>query len=127
VRLGYWLVTPLFHVFPLPQRAGFRESFRFAGEAADNGYSILVFPEGMRTPDGNLSPFRMGIGMLAASLNLPIVPMHIHGLWEIKKTGRRGFAPWGAIRVVVGEPIRVGPETDPVAITKTLEDAVRGL
>jgi hypothetical protein len=31
---GYWLMTPLFHAFPLPQRGGFRESFRFAGDAA---------------------------------------------------------------------------------------------
>ena len=60
---AYWSMTPLFHVFPLPQRGGFRESFRFAGDAADKGYSVLVFPEGLRTPDGKLWPFRSGIGL----------------------------------------------------------------
>src|SRR5436853_7772323 len=44
-RLGYWLVTALFNVFPLPQFSGLRESFRFAGESADRGYSVLGFPE----------------------------------------------------------------------------------
>ena len=127
VRAGYWLMTPLFHAFPLPQRAGFRESFRFAGEAADKGYSVMVFPEGMRTPDGQIWPFRSGIGLLASSLNLPVVPMRIHGLWEVKKSGRRGFAPWGAIRVHVGDAIRLAPGMDPAEITRTLEKAVRSL
>src|SRR5439155_22301629 len=45
-QLGYWLATLLFNVFPLPQLSGFRESFRFAGESVDRGYSVLVFPEG---------------------------------------------------------------------------------
>jgi len=126
-RVSYWLMTPLFHVFPLPQRGGFRESFRFAGDAADQGYSVLVFPEGLRTPDGKLWPFRSGIGLLASSLGLPIVPMHIHGLWEVKLSGRRGFARWGAIQVNVGEPLRFAPGADAAAITRTLEAAVRSL
>src|SRR4029077_2402813 len=41
-QLGYWPLRPLFNVFPLPQFSGFRESFRFAGESADRGYSLLV-------------------------------------------------------------------------------------
>jgi lysophospholipid acyltransferase (LPLAT)-like uncharacterized protein len=126
-RAGYWLMTPLFHAFPLPQRGGFRESFRFAGEAASKGYSVLVFPEGMRTPDGEMHPFRAGIGLLASGLDLPVVPMRIHGLWEIKKSGRRGFAPWGKIRVSIGDPIRFPRETDPVEITRALENAVWSL
>jgi long-chain acyl-CoA synthetase len=126
-RALYWLMTPLFHVFPLPQRAGFRESFRYAGEAVDRGYSVLVFPEGVRTPDGNLQPFRGGIGMLAASLDAPIVPMRIHGLWELKISGRRGFAPWGAIKVHVGDPIVCPRDADPAELTRMLERAVQGL
>ncbi len=63
-QAGYWLVTALFNVFPLPQRSGFRESFRFAGESADRGYSVLVFPEGELTPDGRIAAFQSGVGML---------------------------------------------------------------
>jgi long-chain acyl-CoA synthetase len=126
-RAGYWLMTPLFHAFPLPQRGGFRESFRFAGDAAGKGYSVLVFPEGMRTPDGNLHPFRAGIGLLASGLHLPVVPMRIHGLWEIKKSGRRGIAPWGKIRVSIGDPLRFPRDADPGEITRILESVVRSL
>jgi long-chain acyl-CoA synthetase len=127
MRAAYWSLTPLFHAFPLPQRGGFRESFKFAGETADKGYSIMVFPEGMRTPDGKIAPFRRGIGLLGADLGLPVVPMRIHGLWELKVRGRRGFAPWGAVRVNVGDPIRFSPGSDPEMITRTLQTAVLSL
>lgn len=125
--VSYWLMTPLFHVFPLPQRGGFRESFRFAADAADKGYSVLVFPEGLRTPDGKLWPFRSGIGLLVSSLGLPVVPMRIHGLWEVKVSQRRGSAPWGAIRVNVADPLRFPAGSDPAQITQALENAVRSL
>jgi len=42
-RMNYFLVVALFNVFPLPRTSGFRESFRFAGELADRGFSVLVF------------------------------------------------------------------------------------
>ncbi len=72
-QLGYWLVTLLFNVFPLPQLSGFRESFRFAGESADRGYSVLVFPEGEvnNSEDGRMAPFQGGIGLLADGMLRP--------------------------------------------------------
>src|SRR5262249_44369284 len=39
------LGVSLLNLFPLPREAGFRESFAYAGEAVDRGYSVLVFPE----------------------------------------------------------------------------------
>ncbi len=125
--VAYWLMTPLFHVFPLPQRAGFRESFQYAGEVADKGYNVLVFPEGARTKDGQIAPFRSGIGLLAANLRLPVIPMRIKGLWELKAKGQRVIAPRGAISVTVGKPIRFSPEATAEQITATLEAAVKSL
>jgi len=124
--LGYWLVVGLFNVFPLPQRSGFRESFRFAGESVDRGYSVLVFPEGELTPDGKLHPFQSGIGLLARNLRLPIVPMRIDGLWEVKLTGWR-FARPGKVRVTIGAPVTYPPETPPEQIARELESRVRGI
>ena len=120
-RLRYVLVVALFNVFPLPQRTGFRESFAFAGESVDRGYSILVFPEGRRTQDGNLSPFQTGIGLLANNLSLPIIPIRIDGLLELKKRGQKISRP-GTVRVTIGSPVSFSPGTDPVHIAKTLEE-----
>ncbi|HEX3584855.1 MAG TPA: AMP-binding protein, partial [Candidatus Angelobacter sp.] len=78
-QLQYALTAAFFNVFSLPQRSKYRESFRFAGELADKGYSVVIFPEGRRTETGEMSPFRSGIGLLATQLNLPIIPMRIDG------------------------------------------------
>jgi hypothetical protein len=53
--------------------------------------------------------------------------MRIHGLWEIKKSGRRGIAPWGKIRVSIGDPIRFPRDANPAEITQILESVVRSL
>ena len=53
-RISYMLVVSLFNVFPLPRRSGYRESFAYAGELTDRGESILIFPEGELTPDGEI-------------------------------------------------------------------------
>jgi long-chain acyl-CoA synthetase len=123
-RLDYFLVVALFNVFPLPQRSGFRESFSYAGESADRGYSVLVFPEGGRTTDGKLSPFRAGIGLLAKRLNLPVLPIRIDGLFELRRAGRHAARP-GTVRVSVGAPIRFPPEASPEMITEKLATVVR--
>lgn len=120
-KLRYALVVALFNVFPLPQRTGFRESFAFAGESVDRGYSILVFPEGRRTQDGNLSPFQTGIGMLANNLNLPIVPIRIDGLFELKMKGQKLARP-GTVKVSIGSAVFFSTGTDPLHIAKALEE-----
>jgi long-chain acyl-CoA synthetase len=119
-KISYGLVVALFNVFPLPQQTGFRESFAFAGELADRGYSVLVFPEGMRTKDGQLSPFRAGVGLLAANLNLPVVPIRIDGLYELKKAEKKFSRP-GTVVVTVGPVLRVDREADPMTIARELE------
>ncbi len=119
-KVGYYLVVALFDVFPLPQQSGVRESFAYAGESADRGYSVLVYPEGQRTPDGKPTPFRSGLGMLAARLNVPVLPLRIDGLWEMKLKGHKIARP-GQLKVVIGKPMRFPPETPPEEITNQVE------
>ena len=119
-RAGYYLVVALFNVFPLPQQSGVRESFAYAGESVDRGFSVLVYPEGVRTPDGKPAPFRSGVGMLASRLNIPVVPMRIDGLYQMKMAGRKIARP-GELTVVIGKPMRFPPETPAEEITNQIE------
>jgi long-chain acyl-CoA synthetase len=125
---GYWLATALFNVFPLPQHSGFRESFRFAGESADRGYSLLVFPEGEvnNSEDGRMAPFQSGIGLLTENLRLPIIPMRLDGVWQMKRERRR-LAHFGEITVHIGAPLTFPPDTPPEEIARNLESIVLGL
>ncbi|MBI3668379.1 MAG: AMP-binding protein [Acidobacteria bacterium] len=119
-QLGYALAVVLFNVFPLPQHSGFRESFQFAGESVDRGYSVLVFPEGEVARDGKLARFRSGIGLLANRLSLPVVPLRIDGLFELKQRKKRN-ARFGQIRVTLGAPVKFPGDADPEQITRELE------
>jgi long-chain acyl-CoA synthetase len=125
-RVQWTLGVALLNLFPMPREAGFRKSFAYAGEAVDRGYSVLVFPEGRHTDDGRLRPFRTGIGLLANNLGIPILPMRIDGLFEVKKA-RKKFAPPGKIQVHIGRPLRFAPETDAKEIAQSLQRAVEKL
>ena len=125
-RVQWTLGVALLNLFPLPRQSGFRKSFAYAGEAVDHGYSVLVFPEGKHTEDGNLCPFRTGVGLLANNLRIPILPMRIDGLFEIKHAGKKFAAP-GKIQVRIGKPVQFAPETDPEEIARTLQKAVENL
>jgi long-chain acyl-CoA synthetase len=127
-QLGYGLVTLLFNVFPLPQHSGFRESFRFAGESADRGYSILIFPEGEvnNSEAGRMAAFQSGIGLLAENLRIPIVPMRLDGVWQMKRERRR-LAHSGEVTVRIGAPVVFPRGTPSDEIARALEVLVKNL
>ena len=127
-QLSYFLVVSLFNVFPLPQLSGLRESFRFAGESADRDYSLLIFPEGIvndrDTPD--MVPFQPGIGLLAQNLHIPIVPIRLDGVWQMKQQHRR-LAHLGELTIHMGAPVTFPPETPPAEIASQLQSLLRAL
>jgi long-chain acyl-CoA synthetase len=127
-QLGYWLVTALFNVFALPQFSGFRQSFRFAGESVDRGYSVLIFPEGEvnNSSDGRMAPFQSGIGVLALNLALPIIPMRLDGVWQMKQEHRR-LAHHNEIIVHIGAPQSFPPGTSAAEIARQLQATVQSL
>ena len=120
----YLLVAFFFNVFAMPQHSGFRRSFTFAGEMMDLGYSVLVFPEGLRSSDGQLHTFRAGIGLLAKQLNAPIVPVRIDGIYELAQQGKH-FAPSGAITINIGTPIHCSLQNTAEQISQELEGRVK--
>jgi long-chain acyl-CoA synthetase len=124
--IGYWLVTALFNVFPLPRLRGFRKSFAHAGEAMDRGYSVMIFPEGTRSRDGQVQTFRAGIGLLTQLSRVPIVPVALIGLGEMRGSKTRWFHS-GRLAVHVGEAVAAEEEIDPAQLTAKLEESIRRL
>jgi long-chain acyl-CoA synthetase len=125
-QLNYVLISALFNVFSLPQKAKYRESFRFAGELADQGYNVLIFPEGRRTETGEMSPFRSGIGLLATHLNLPVIPMRIDGMFPLK-AAKKHYARPGTIQVRIGDPVRFDANANAEEIATELRKRVAKL
>jgi long-chain acyl-CoA synthetase len=125
-RPRYFLALSLFNVFPLPKQSGFLQSFSFAGNLADRGWNVLVFPEGKTSEDGKMAAFRSGIGLLAKQLSLPVVPIFLDGLFDLKQAGRIVARP-GHVRVAIGRPLRFSRERDADEVTAEIERAVRAL
>jgi long-chain acyl-CoA synthetase len=124
--LAYLAITALFNVFPLPRSTGFRRSFAHAGEALDRGYSVLIFPEGHRSEDGLLHAFRPGIGLLATQSQVPVLPIALQGLGELKSK-KSGWFRSRKLTVHVGSIFALEPGSEPADITRQLEEQVRKL
>ena len=124
--LNYYLAALFFNAFPLPQReAGARQTLRYIGDVLEEGFSVLIFPEGRRSTTGAIDTFRPGIGMIASRLNVPVVPVRIDGLDRVLHPTARMARP-GRVRVAFGAPMRVTGD-DYEAIAKQVENAVRAL
>lgn len=100
---------------PLNRSDG-RKALKSMNQAAGRiaaGASVVIFPEGTRTKDGSLLPFKRGAFMLAAKAGVPIVPFTINGSREINPRNRIELSP-GTIRITFGSPIGVAgvPEAE---------------
>ena len=123
-RLNYYLAAFFFNAFPLPQReAGARQTLRYIGEVTADGFSILIFPEGVRSQTGEMTTFLGGIGMIGSRLDLPIIPVRVDGVHEILHVKDKMARP-GRVRVAFGAPMRLKGD-DYAALARRVEDAVR--
>jgi long-chain acyl-CoA synthetase len=124
--LYYFLVTEFFNVFPLHRQRDFQRSFAHAGEALDNGFNVLVFPEGELSPDGKLGRFRPGIGLLARQSDAPVLPIALRGAGELHANNENWFRS-GKLEIRIGKPIRFSPLDTETTITARLQAAVQEL
>jgi long-chain acyl-CoA synthetase len=124
--LQYYLAVLSFNAFPLPQReSGAGGALRYAGELAADGWSILIFPEGVRTDAGEIHAFRPGVAMMAARLSLPVVPVRLRGLEKVlHKTATH--ATQGDVEVAFGAPLYPTGE-DREKFAAAIQAAVRSL
>ena len=70
-----------------------------------------------------MNPFRAGVGLLAENLGIPVLPMRVDGLYELKAAGKKFAAP-GKISVRIGKPREFAPGTDPEKIAAELQKEV---
>jgi long-chain acyl-CoA synthetase len=124
-RFTFEYATVALGVFPLPQTDGFRRALQHMGRLADRGINILVFPEGERSWDGRLLPFRQGLGLMVKELGVPVVPVNIAGVEKVLPKG--GHWPRrGKVTVTFGAPLHFTLES-PAEVVETARRAVESL
>jgi long-chain acyl-CoA synthetase len=122
----YWLIALLFNGFPIPQtEAGAGESIRYMGELVEEGWSILIFPEGERSTTGEIGRFFPGVGMIASRLHVPAVPIRLRGFDQVLPRNAKWPRP-GRVEVRFGAPIQLQGDSYP-ALAQRFEAAVRDL
>ncbi|MBU1163788.1 MAG: 1-acyl-sn-glycerol-3-phosphate acyltransferase [Proteobacteria bacterium] len=88
-------------------RSNRRAAFKSLKKAAKNireGVSVLIYPEGTRSKDGNIGSFKRGGFILAVESGVPIVPVIIHGTWPIMPKNKTTIRP-GNVTIEIKEPI----------------------
>jgi long-chain acyl-CoA synthetase len=124
--LNYYLASFYFNAFPIPQReAGARHTLRYIGDLTGEGWSILIFPEGVRVESDEIKPFRGGIGMIASRLDIQVVPVRLRGVNRVLHTTWKFPRP-GRVGVAFGAPLRLRGD-DYGALAQQVEDAVKAL
>jgi 1-acyl-sn-glycerol-3-phosphate acyltransferase len=103
-----------------------RRSADQAAELIDEGWSMLIFPEGGRSPDGWGQPFRGGAAYLAARCDVPVVPVHVEGTGRILRKGRTLPQP-SPTEITFGAPMHPHDGEDTRRFAARIEQAVAEL
>ncbi|NDD81197.1 MAG: 1-acyl-sn-glycerol-3-phosphate acyltransferase [Verrucomicrobia bacterium] len=102
--IGSWLL-PSIGSIPVNQNSPGPSSLKNIFEVLKNKGTLVLFPEGARTMDGDLGKAEPGIGLIAARTGTPVVPVHIIGSRAALPRGG-GWRPFRTIHVVYGQPMR---------------------
>lgn len=91
---------------PIDRTTVNRRSSDLAADLIADGWSLLVFPEGGRSPDGWGQPFKGGAAFLSQKTGAPVVPVHIDGTGAIFGKGAKRLKP-GRTRITFGSPTKI--------------------
>jgi len=99
---GFGMLIRALGAHPVQRGAGDAAAFRQCLRLLRGGEALLVFPEGTRTWDGSLGPFKAGVGSLAVRCSVPVLPVCIEGAWRCWPRHRRLPGP-ARVAVAYGE------------------------
>ena len=126
-RMRFWIAALTVNALPFTRGKGSRESLAACAEVlAQPGRVLVLFPEGTRSRDGKLHPFRSGIGALVAGREIPVLPCNIAGAHRSWPKGGRW--PWPArLRLRIGAPLHFAAGRERGTVAEELHAAVAEL
>jgi 1-acyl-sn-glycerol-3-phosphate acyltransferase len=119
-----WLIRQL-NAYPIKQGAGDIGAVRETIARLKAGHLLTVFPEGHRTEDGELLPLQSGFALVVRKVDVPIIPVAVHGSFRAWPKGQRMVRPT-PIRVKYGPPIDVQGLSSQEIVARA-EQAIRTL
>ena len=123
-KQGWWNSLAM-NTWPI-KRGGGRSSLEYGEWLLDKGWSVVIFPEGTRSTTGKMAHFKHGVALMALAKEVPVVPLYLEGLREIRPKGSLAQQP-GPVRGAFGPPIRFAPGTAVPDATRTMYHAMEEL
>jgi 1-acyl-sn-glycerol-3-phosphate acyltransferase len=108
---------------PIERQKVNRKSADLAAEMLEEGWNLLIYPEGGRSPDGWMQTFRPGAAYLAVRTHRPVVPVHLEGTFKVMARGG-GRVRRSPTTVTFGLPISPEPGEDARSFGRRIEEAV---
>lgn len=103
-----WYMTATGMIFVDREKRSAARSLERAGRRIREGASIIAYPEGTRSRDGYMRPFKKGVFVVALEAGVPIVPVAVHGSYDLMPSDGFRLRP-GKVRLRIGEPIDTLP------------------
>lgn len=116
-------VSLLLNAFPFKRNGNALCSLRRCEKLVANGWSLLLYPEGTRSPDGVLGTFQPGVGLLAARMGVPVVSVCVEGAHALLPKGRC-LPRRGPVAIHFGRPMRYQPDAEPESVSRELRSRV---
>jgi len=104
-----WLLrcfARLAHVIPIDPDSYMMSALSLSAHVLRNGRSLFIFPEGGRSVDGKVMPFRKGIGILSAEIGIPVVPVRLRGTFESMPRGK-AVPGMRKVTIMIGAPVTI--------------------
>lgn len=121
-----WLTAKL-DIVSIERESSDRGQLREVLNALKAGKACVVFPEGTRSSDGKLQPFKGGVILMARLSGVPIVPAWIEGSFEVWPRNARLPRFSGRVRTIYGKPIQLADERDRDRALERLRQAIAEL
>ena len=123
-------------IIPLDLTTNLLDTMRACSYVLRHGKTICIFPEGGRSTDGSIQPFKKGIGILARELKIQLVPIYIDGAFRALPRGKF-FPSLSQIKIIFGKPcsfdqlkkrgLNLGAKDDYQAIARGIQEEVSNL
>jgi long-chain acyl-CoA synthetase len=123
-------------IIPIDPATHLKDAMQACSYVLKHKRVVCIFPEGRRSIDGSVQPFRKGVGILAQELNVPLVPVYIKGAFDVLPIGKR-WPRLHRVSIIVGKPYTAAQlrqkakglkvEDDYEAIARGIEQEVENL
>jgi|TARA_B100000959_G_scaffold171582_1_gene179670 1-acyl-sn-glycerol-3-phosphate acyltransferase len=125
-RLIQFMVAALWHAFGIERIKSPLRSIRTMQDLLFQGWSIVIYPEGTRSRNGNIAPFKGGLAVIAKKSGRPVIPVCVQGGMEVLPEAT--YIPHaGTIQITYGKPLHFQKDESSSEFMARVEDAVRSM